>query len=85
MTFFQFASQEPEYNNSSIGIIPNAIKITQKNCNLHKTKEARSIKNGLLKDQRRPTLPVLSSTIGADGLNFSVRHGKRWNPNAKIT
>ena len=25
------------------------------------------------------------STIGADGLNFSVRNGKRWNPDAIIT
>ena len=25
------------------------------------------------------------STIGAVGLNFSVRDGKRWNPNAMIT
>ena len=24
------------------------------------------------------------STIGAGGLNFSVRDGKRWNPNAMI-
>ena len=24
----------------------------------------------------------LCSTIGAVGLNFSVRNGKRWNPNA---
>lgn len=27
----------------------------------------------------------LSSTIGAEGLNFSVRNGKRWNPLAKTT
>jgi hypothetical protein len=25
------------------------------------------------------------STIGADGLNFSVRNGKRWNPAAIVT
>ncbi len=25
------------------------------------------------------------STIGATGLNFSVRNGKRWTPCAKIT
>ena len=25
------------------------------------------------------------STIGADGLNFSVRNGKRWNPDAITT
>ena len=35
-----------------------------------------SLKNGgyLLSHKR--------STIGADGLNFSVRNGKRWNPDA---
>ena len=26
--------------------------------------------------------PNLRSTIGADGLNFSVRNGKRWIPDA---
>ena len=26
-----------------------------------------------------------SSTIGADGLNFSVRNGKRWNPGTIAT
>ena len=35
-----------------------------------------------LKKRRRPTLPLVRSTIGADGLNFSVRNGKRWNPDA---
>ena len=30
-----------------------------------------------------PTLHC--STIGADGLNFSVRNGKRWNPDAITT
>ena len=34
------------------------------------------------KSWRRPTLPRVCSTIGADGLNFSVRNGKRWNPDA---
>ena len=34
----------------------------------------------LFKDWRRPTLPHFCSTIGANGLNFSVRDGKRWNP-----
>ena len=30
--------------------------------------------------------PTLScSTIDVIGLNFSVRNGKRWNPNAKTT
>ena len=30
-------------------------------------------------------LSHLRSTIGADGLNFSVRNGKRWNPGAIAT
>ena len=29
------------------------------------------------KGRRRPTLPHICSTIGANGLNFSVRNGKR--------
>ena len=35
----------------------------------------------------RPTLPsrYRDSTIGADGLNFSVRNGKRCFPTAKVT
>ena len=41
---------------------------------------------GLLLNKKRqlPTLPRVCSTIGAGGLNFSVRNGKRWNP-ATIT
>ena len=35
--------------------------------------------------RRRPTLPLLRSTIGVTGLNFSVRNGKRWNPGAVAT
>ena len=38
-----------------------------------------------LKKRRRPTLPLLRSTIGVTGLNFSVRNGKRWNPGAVAT
>ncbi len=37
------------------------------------------------KKGRRPTLPLLRSTIGAAGLNFSVRNGKRWDPCAIAT
>ena len=29
--------------------------------------------------------PTIRSTIGAFGLNFSVRNGKRWNPGAITT
>ena len=39
----------------------------------------------LLKKRRRPTLPLLRSTIGTVGLNFSVRNGKRWIPNVITT
>ena len=35
--------------------------------------------------RRLPTLPLLRSTIGVTGLNFSVRNGKRWNPGAVVT
>ena len=37
--------------------------------------------------RRRPTLPgrVQPSTIGAEGLNFCVRYGNRWNPFAIAT
>ena len=38
-----------------------------------------------LKKRRLPTLPRVCSTIGADGLNFSVRNGKRWNPDTITT
>ena len=34
------------------------------------------------KKRRLPTLPLLRSTIGVTGLNFSVRDGKRWIPRA---
>lgn len=39
---------------------------------------------GLLKNRRHPTLPgaCAPSTIGADGLDFSVRNGKRYFPAA---
>ena len=41
-------------------------------------------KGSLAEKRRLPTLPRVCSTIGAGGLNFSVRNGKRWNP-ATIT
>ncbi len=39
------------------------------------------------KFRRRPTLPgrVQPSTIGAEGLNFCVRNGNRWDPFAIVT
>lgn len=45
-----------------------------------------SVKTTRLKIKwRRPTLPLLRSTIGATRLNFSVRNRKRWNPCAITT
>ena len=43
-------------------------------------KKPRYISKACNKIWRRPTLPLLRSTIGASGLNFSVRYGKRWTP-----
>lgn len=49
-------------------------------------KALQSIKTtGLKIKRRRPTLPLLRSTIGATRLNFSVRDGKRWDPCAITT
>ena len=43
--------------------------------------------SGFIGIRRRPTLPgrVQPSTIGAEGLNFCVRDGNRWNPFAITT
>ncbi len=55
-------------------------------CKVKRIKKARAQKNtGLGLNWQRPTLPLLRSTIGADGLNFSVRNGKRWCPVAIAT
>ncbi len=43
---------------------------------LHK-KTLHRYDEGFLKTRRRHTLPQYSSTICANGLNFSVRNGKR--------
>ena len=46
-------------------------------------KESQSILELFLKKVAMTYSPTnLCSTIGAVGLNFSVRDGKRWNPNA---
>ena len=55
--------------------------------NVFSTKEARQtfcLSGSFIEKRRLPTLPRVCSTIGAGGLNFSVRNGKRWNP-ATIT
>ena len=46
-------------------------------------KDSLKIKEVLSKKVAMTYSPTnLCSTIGAVGLNFSVRNGKRWNPNA---
>ena len=49
-----------------------------------KSQDLSILGNGI---RRRPTLPgrVQPSTIGAEGLNFCVRYGNRWNPFAIAT
>ena len=62
--------------------------IYSKRRRLYTTKESfGTFSKGLLfsKKRRLPTLPRVCSTIGADGLNFSVRNGKRWNPDTITT
>ena len=41
--------------------------------------------NSFYLKRRLSTLPLLRSTIDVVGLNFSVRNGKRWIPNAITT
>ena len=57
---------------------------TQKDTKRHKKKESH-ISVTLLKEAT-PTFPQKNcSIIGAGGLNFSVRNGKRWDPTAIVT
>ena len=45
-----------------------------------------SLQSSLILKKAATYSPALyCSTIGADGLNFSVRNGKRWNPDAITT
>ena len=45
-----------------------------------------SLQSSLILKKAATYAPALHcSTIGADGLNFSVRNGKRWNPDAITT
>ena len=53
--------------------------------NTKKVPHQRCADEELSKKWRRPTLPRVCSTIGAAGLNFSVRDGKRWSPGAVTT
>ena len=43
------------------------------------------MKFGALKRLATTYSPTVCSTIGANGLNFSVRKGKRWSPVAIVT
>ena len=51
------------------------------------TKPRRSMSDGavLIKEAATYSPALHCSTIGAGGLNFSVRDGKRWDPAAKTT
>ena len=47
--------------------------------------EANVLRDSPLKKAATYSPALRCSTIGAPGLNFSVRDGKRWNPGAKAT
>ena len=51
------------------------------------TKKKPFVRTASIGIRRRPTLPgrVQPSTIGAEGLNFCVRYGNRWDPFAIAT
>ena len=60
------------------------VLLQQKSDGNKKTPGCKILGNGI---RRRPTLPgrVQPSTIGAEGLNFCVRYGNRWDPFAIAT
>ena len=60
------------------------VLLQQKSDRNKKTPGCKILGNGI---RRRPTLPgrVQPSTIGAEGLNFCVRNGNRWDPFAIAT
>ena len=49
---------------------------------IYKKKSPEDFSSGLITKTADTYSPTISSTIGAGGLNFSVRNGKRWNPAA---
>ena len=52
----------------------------------HKDKKKESHISVTLLKEATPTFPQKNcSIIGAGGLNFSVRNGKRWDPTAIVT
>ena len=50
-----------------------------------KSPEIANILDSFLKTAASYSPALHCSTIGADGLNFSVRNGKRWDPDAITT
>ena len=50
-----------------------------------KHSEEMNLQSALLKEAATYSPALHCSTIGASGLNFSVRNGKRWDPTAITT
>ena len=68
----------------SPGSIPGKEERNGRKEDIKKAPQSVTTAGALLKKRRLPTLPLLRSTIGVTGLNFSVRNGKRWNPGKYI-
>ena len=69
------------YRVESYGVESGATKKEQK-----KRASKISLQSSLILKKAATYSPALHcSTIGAGGLNFSVRNGKRWNPDAITT
>ena len=69
------------YGIESYGVESGATKKEQK-----KRASKISLRSSLILKKAATYSPALHcSTIGADGLNFSVRNGKRWDPAAITT
>ena len=72
-----------DYNRSDVGArITNPRQLLWVLCGY---KKAPQFPEGLLIKVGDDLLSHNCSTIGAVGLNFSVRNGKRWNPDAIVT
>ena len=69
--------------------IKNECKLTRSKPERGKEESLLAISAGgfltLIKKRAATYSPARRSTIGVDGLNFSVRNGKRWNPVAIAT
>ena len=74
-----------EEKSSEIAIQTHHIKLTNAQTQgQQEKKRGRSLRNIPFKTAATYS-PTIRSTIGAGGLNFSVRNGKRWNPAAIAT